>query len=196
MNEKTRLLVDGAAMVALATALSFIRVFKLPWGGSVTLLSMTPIVIYSIKNGVKNGMLVSFVFSLLQFAQGIVDGIFAWGLTPVALIACIFIDYLLAYSVIGLAGMFRKKDLPGWIAGTVIALALRFFMHFLSGVIIWGSYGQLWEGFYTENSILYSLAYNGAYMLPEIVFTTIGVVILLKAPQTKALLLKDLKTDN
>ncbi len=179
-------------MVAMATVLSFIRVFKMPWGGSITLLSMLPIVIYSIKNGLKNGMLCSFVFSLVQFGQGVIDGIFGWGLTPVALVACILLDYILAYSVIGLAGMFRTKGLAGWIGGTVLPLCLRFVMHFISGVVIWGSYGELWNGFSTDNSVLYSLLYNGAYMLPEIIFTVIGAVILLKAPQTKKVLLKDL----
>lgn len=192
MSEKTKLLVEGAAMVAMATVLSFIRVFKMPWGGSVTLLSMLPIVIYSIKNGVKNGLLCSFVFSLVQFGQGVLDGLFGWGLTPVALVACIVLDYVGAYTMIGLAGLFRNKKLAGWIGGTVLALCLRFVMHFLSGCLIWGSYGALWDGFSTENTYLYSLLYNGCYMLPEIVFTVIGAVILLSAPQTKKVLLKDL----
>lgn len=190
-NNKTKVLVEGAAMVALATVLSFIRVFKLPWGGSVTLLSMLPIVIYSIKRGVKLGLIVSFVFSLIQFGQGVIDGIFGWGLTPVMLLACIFLDYIGAFTVIGLAGMFKNKKLPGWIAGISIAIGLRFLFHFLSGVVIWGSYGALWEGFSTENSYLYSFLYNGAYMLPELVFTIIGAVVLLSAPQTKKYILND-----
>ena len=191
MSQKTKLLVEGAAMVALATVLSFIRIIKMPWGGSVTLLSMLPIVIFSIKNGVKNGLIVSFVFSLIQFAQGIMDGLFGWGLTPVSLIACIIIDYLLAFTVLGLAGIFKENGLNGWIAGTVIAIALRLLMHFISGVVIWHSFGELWGGFSTESTVLYSLLYNGAYMVPEIIFTTIGAVVLLKAPQTKKLILGD-----
>ena len=191
MSQKTKLLVEGAAMVALATVLSFIRIIKMPWGGSVTLLSMLPIVIFSIKNGVKNGLLVSFVFSLVQFFQGIMDGLFGWGLTPVALIACIVIDYLLAFTVLGLAGIYREKGLQGWIVGTVLAIALRLVMHFLSGVLIWHSFGELWGGFSTESTVLYSLCYNGAYMIPEIIFTTIGAIVLLKAPQTKKIILGD-----
>lgn len=186
MSQKTKLIVEGAAMVALATVLSFIRIIKMPWGGSVTLLSMLPIVIFSIKNGVKNGLVVSFVFSLVQLFQGILDGLFGWGLTPVSLVACIFIDYILAYTVIGLAGIFAEKEL--WIQGTVIALLLRLLMHFISGVLIWGSYGELWGGFSTESTVLYSLLYNGAYMVPEIVFTVIGAVALLKTPQTRKII--------
>lgn len=191
MSKKTNLLVEGAAMVALATVLSFIRVIKMPWGGSVTLLSMLPIVIFSIKNGVKNGLIVSFVFSLVQFAQGVMDGLFGWGLTPASLIACIVLDYILAFTVLGLAGLFKEKGLSGWICGTVLAIALRLVMHFLSGVIIWKSFGELWGGFFTENTVLYSLLYNGAYMVPEIIFTTIGAIALLKAPQTKKIILGD-----
>lgn len=190
-NEKNKLLAEGAAMVALATVLSFIRVFKLPWGGSITLLSMLPIVLFSIRRGVKMGLVVSFVYALVQFGQGILDGLFGWGLTAGMLIACIVLDYLAAFTVLGLAGLWRKKGLPGWLAGILLAVGLRFICHFLSGVVIWGSFGELWSGFSTDNTWLYSFLYNGCYMLPEMIFTMIGAVALLKAPQTKRLLLND-----
>jgi len=188
-NSKTVLMVEGAAMVALATVLCFIRVYKLPWGGSVTALSMLPIVIFSIRRGIKNGLVASFAFALIQFFQGIMDGLFGWGLSPVMLIACIFIDYLLAFTVLGIAGLFRTKGVAGSIGGIVLAVFLRFVCHFLSGVIIWHSFGELWSGFSTENEILYSLLYNGAYMLPELILTVIGAVILLIVPNTRKILL-------
>ncbi|MCQ2540629.1 MAG: energy-coupled thiamine transporter ThiT [Acetatifactor sp.] len=190
-NEKTKILVEGAAMVALATVLSFIRVFKLPWGGSITLLSMLPIVLFSIRRGVKSGLVVSFVYALVQFGQGVMDGLFGWGLTPGMLVACILLDYLGAFFVLGLAGMFRKKDIVGWIAGIFVAVGLRFVFHFLSGVVIWGSFGELWSGFSTDNTWLYSFLYNGCYMLPEMIFTMIGAIVLLKTPQTKRFLMND-----
>ena len=186
-NFKTRKLVEGAAMVALATVLSYIRVFKLPWGGSITLLSMLPIFVYAIRWGVNSGLLVAFVYSLVQFGQGVIDGLFGWGLTPVMLIACIFIDYIFAFTVLGLAGMFRNFKVPGYIAGVVVATFLRFVCHFISGVVIWHSYGELWDGFSTESSVLYSLLYNGAYMLPELIITLVGAVALFVLPQTKKL---------
>lgn len=190
-DNKTKILVEGAVMVALATVLSFIRVFKLPWGGSITLLSMLPIVLFSIRRGVKSGLTVSFVFALVQFAQGVMDGLFGWGLTPGMLIACILLDYLGAFTVLGIAGSFRRKGLPGWIGGISLAIALRFVLHFLSGVVIWQSFGELWNGFSTDNTFLYSFLYNGCYMLPELIFTLVGAVALLSAPQTKRLLLED-----
>ena len=190
-NTKTKILVEGAAMVALATVLSYIRVFKLPWGGSITLLSMLPIALFSIRRGLKTGFAVSFAFSLLQFFQGVSDGLFGWGLTPGMLIACILLDYIGAYTVLGIAGIFRKKGFLGWIGGTALAVALRFLFHFASGVIIWHSFGELWNGFSTDNTFLYSFLYNGCYMLPELIFTLVGAVALLSAPQTKRLLLDD-----
>lgn len=186
---KTRMLVEGAIMVALATVLSYIRVFKLPWGGSVTLFSMLPIVIYSIRWGIQKGLGVSFLFALIQFIQGIMDGLFGWGLTPGMLIACILIDYILAFTVLGIAGIFRNKKDMGSIAGIALAVVLRFVFHVISGVVIWHSFGELWEGFSTDNSILYSLVYNGAYMLPELIITLIGAIILLRVPSTRKMLL-------
>lgn len=190
-NDKLIRMLEGAMMLALATVLSCIRVFKLPWGGSVTLLSMLPIVLFSIRRGVGSGLIVSVLFSLIQFGQGILDGIFGWGLTPGMLIACILLDYLLAFSVLGIAGLFRKKKLPGQIAGIVLAVSLRFLCHFLSGAVIWHSFGQLWGDFFTENTVLYSLGYNGAYMLPELIFTIAGAVVLFQVPQTRRLLLTE-----
>lgn len=190
-KNKTKILVEGAVMVALATVLSFIRVFKLPWGGSITLLSMLPIVLFSIRRGVGAGLIVSFVYSLTQFTQGIMDGLFGWGLTPGMLIACILLDYIGAFTVLGIAGLFRKKGFPGWIGGISLAVFLRFALHFASGVVIWQSFGSLWESFYTENTYLYSFLYNGCYMLPELIFTLAGAIALLKVPQTKRFLLSE-----
>ncbi len=190
-NSKTKILVEGAIMVALATALSFIRVFRLPWGGSITLLSMLPIVLFSIRRGVKSGLAVSFVYSLIQFAQGVIGGLFGWGLTPAMLIACIFLDYIGAFTVLGIAGLFRRKGLPGWICGISLAVFLRFVLHLLSGVIIWQSFGELWNGFFTESTWLYSFLYNGCYMLPELIFTLAGAIALLEVPQTRRFLITD-----
>ena len=190
-NTKTTVLVEAAIMVALATVLSYIRIIKLPWGGSVTLLSMLPIVVYSIRRGPALGLAASFVFSLVQFGQGVIDGLFGWGLTPVSLVACIFLDYIGAYTVIGIAGIFKNKGMAGWLGGTALAVFCRFLFHFFSGVLIWGSYGELWNGFSTDNTWLYSLLYNGAYMLPEMIFTMIGAFVLFRVPQTKKLLLEN-----
>ncbi len=189
-NTKTKMLVEGAVMIALATVLSYLRIVKFPWGGSITVLSMLPIVIFALRYGAVKGLAVSFVYSLMQLGQGILfDGLLGWGLTPTALISCMFLDYVGAFSVLCLAGLFGNKKMGGIIGGTVFAMFLRFAMHYASGVLIFHSFGELWTGFYTENTWLYSLVYNGAYMLPEIIFTTAGAVLLFKTPQIRKLLL-------
>lgn len=184
-STKLQILAEGAVMAALATVLSFIPIIQMPWGGTVTLLSMLPIVIFSIRRGLKAGFAVSLLYGLIQFAQGAMKGLFGWGLTPAMLIACIFLDYIGAYAVLGIAGIFRKRKFPGWMGGIVLAVGLRFVCHFLSGVVIWQSAGELWTGFSTDNTYLYSFLYNGFYMLPELILTLAGAAALLKLPQTK-----------
>ena len=191
-NTKLKTLVEGAIMIALATVLSLIKIYKLPWGGSITLLSMLPIAVFSLRHGVYKGLGVSFVFALIQLFQGIVfDGLFAWGLTPLMLIGCIMLDYILPFTSLGIAGIFREKGLAGQLIGITIAILSRLLCHFLSGVVIFASMGMLWEGFYTENSWIYSIIYNASYMLPELIFTLIGATALLKVPQTKKIILAE-----
>ena len=74
---------------------------------------------------------------------------------------------------------------------TALAIFIRFLLHFVSGIVIWKSYGELWSGFSTDNSYLYSLLYNGAYMLPELIFTVVGAAILFKIPQIKKLIVSE-----
>lgn len=173
-------------MIALAAVLSLIKVYKLPWGGSITLLSMMPICLFSIKRGFLAGMTVSFVYSVVQLLLDLGE-VLSWGLTAGTLIACFAFDYILAYSMLGTAGAFRKFGTKGWIAGCVTALFLRFAMHYISGVFIWGSVGKIW-GFNTDNKYLYSALYNGSYMVPEMVFTTIAVVLMFKLTPVQKLM--------
>lgn len=185
-NQKTQMLVEGAIMIALAAVLSLIKVYKLPWGGSITLLSMVPICLFSIKRGFLAGMTVAFVYSVVQLLLDLGE-VLSWGLTAGTLIACFAFDYILAYSMLGTAGAFRKAGTKGWIAGCVFALFLRFLMHFISGAWIWESVGEIW-GFSTDNKYIYSALYNGSYMVPEMVFTTIGVVALFKLTPIRKML--------
>ena len=188
-NTKIKLLVEGAVMVALATVLSFLKIVQFPWGGAITVLSMLPIVVFALRYSVVKGLAVSFVYSLIQLGQGILmDGLLGWGLTPVALVSCIFLDYIGAFSVLCLAGLFGNKKFGGIIGGTILAMVLRFALHYLSGVLIFHSFGELWNGFSADSTWLYSLLYNGAYMLPETIFTTVGAVVLFKTPQMRKLL--------
>ena len=180
-NQKIVILTECAIMLALASALCAFTLFQMPLGGSVTPMSMLPIVLVSIKYGVKIGLPVSFLFSLVEFAMAR-GKMFGWGLSSTAVIGTISLDYILAFTVLGLAGLFRNKGMIGWFGGIAMVMALRFLCHFISGLIIFGQWTP--EGW---SSVPYSLAYNSAYMLPELAFTIIGAVILLKAPHVRRL---------
>lgn len=181
-NKKLQTLCVCAMMIALSTALSFIKIWNMPWGGSITLLSMLPVALVSIMYGLKEGLFTSFVYSCIQLVFGItMDGLLGWGLTGGMLVACILLDYIVAFSVIGLAGVFRNKGMKGIMEGTILAVAIRFLCHILSGVYVFASAGKLWEGFETDNTWLYSFVYNACYMLPEIILTAIGAFFVYKA---------------
>ena len=188
-------LCESAILVALAVVLSIVSKYLLepflaplfPFGGSVTLFSMLPICIISIKHGLGWGLCGAFCFSWFQILQG---GVFGWGLTPAMLVASLFLDYILAFTVLGLAGIFRKKGTKGMIAGVAMVCALRFLVHFLSGIILWANleqfiaFGQSW----INRPVLYSIVYNGGYMLPETVLTVVGAVLLFRVPQVRKIL--------
>lgn len=171
----------SAIFVALATVLSLIKVYKLPLGGAVTLLSMLPIVMLSVMLGVKWGLGAAFVYSLAQLALDLGD-VLTWGLTPASLVGTIFLDYIFAFTVLGLAGLFTKKGYIGICFGSVLVMVLRFLCHFVSGIIIfdiWCEWDSVW---------LYSLCYNGSFMLPELILTTVAAVLLFRLPQVKKIM--------
>ena len=171
----------SAIMIALATVLSLIKVYTLPLGGSITLLSMLPIVFLSVSYGMGWGFFSAFVYSLIQMFLDLA-AVASWGLTPAIFVGCIAFDYILAYTALGIAGIFRKKGVWGAALGTGLALFLRFFSHFLSGVILFRSYEMF------NSPFLWSLAYNGSYMLPEMIFTAVGVFFLFKNKSIQRLL--------
>ena len=174
-------------MLALSVILSFIQFGKLPWGGSITPASMLPICLIAIKYGPKWGLGTAFCYSWFQILQG---GVFGWGLTPTMLIASLFLDYILAFSVLGLAGIFSKKGVWGQIGGVTMVCVLRFVIHFLAGIILWANLDQFvaFGETFVNRPVLYSLLYNGSYMLPETVITVVVAFILLKIPQIKRLM--------
>lgn len=173
----------AAMLVALAAGLSLIKIYKLPLGGSVTLLSMLPIILLSCMLGVKWGVGSAFVYSIIQLGFGIVlDGVLGWGLTPASLIGTILLDYILPFTALGLAGIAAKKGTVAVCISTAAVLSARFLCHLLSGAIIFDIWCE-WE-----NVWFYSLCYNGSYMLPELIITVIAVGILFNLPQFKKLI--------
>ncbi|MCL2070689.1 MAG: energy-coupled thiamine transporter ThiT [Oscillospiraceae bacterium] len=180
-NTKVLVLAECAIMLGLSIALSFVKVWKMPMGGSVTLLSMLPLILISVKYGIKIGLPVAFLYAGFQFGVDIGE-VMTWGMTPGAIVGMSVLDYLIPFTGLGLAGVFRYKKLPGWCAGIAVVMVLRFAGHFTSGIIIFGQWApEDW------NVALYSLVYNGAYMLPELIFTMLGAIFLLKTPHVRTL---------
>ena len=203
-SQRIHILCEAAILVALAVVLSItskllLEPFLAPlflFGGSVTLFSMLPICILSIKHGIGWGLGGAFCFSWFQILQG---QVFAWGLTPIMLIGSLLLDYILAFTVLGLAGIFRNRGTKGMIAGIALVCALRFLIHFLAGIILWANlaefvaFGKEW----VNRPVLYSLVYNGGYMLPETVLTVVGAILLFRFPGTRKILkIKEDDTQN
>ncbi len=172
-TQTTRRLVESALMIAVGTVLSVLKVDSLwAFGGGLTIGSMVPLVLISHRWGIKWGTFTAFVYSLLQLILGMDNIQYA---TSVGMaIAIILLDYVIAYTVIGLAAMFGSSR-PGIIGGVVVTLGIRFLCHFLSGWMIWDA---LFPNELGMTSAVYSLWYNGSYMLPEILITAVLACIL------------------
>ena len=181
-NTKTTRLVTGAVILALSTILSLVQLNKLPFGGSLTLLSMLPICLYSYRYGLRWGAGVAFTYSVMQLMLDIGPAL-SWGLSPGLWVGMILLDYLLAFTALALGGIFCKLPF-GLPMGVLLALCTRYACHIASGVFLWKSTGEV-AGIVIENVWLYSLAYNGLYMIPEIIATTIAAVILAALPQMR-----------
>lgn len=177
---RTRILTECAILVALSAVLQMIPLISLPNGGTVTLAAMAPIVLASLRHGPRWGLLTAFVASLVQMLLGGISS------PPTETIGWFFLvvllDYVLAYTVLGLApvfaALFGKKRRAGIVVGSTAVVALRFLCHFLSGVLIWGVYAPQGSPVW-----LYALLYNGSYMLPECVITTVVVYVLVLATE-------------
>lgn len=216
---KTHRLVVSALMIALSTVLSFIILFRFPFGGSITLCSMLPLILLAYRYGPKWGLASCFAYSLIQTMQGVAEGTFTAasmgvengvyaggffvGSPLLATFFIILLDYVLAFTLIGTVGIFRNrfqaKPAMGIVIGTLFAGALRYICHVVSGAIFFGIWG---EWFFTQSTffswgqtlvemfpgkslyLIYSLIYNGFFLLPEITITAvIGFIAVKTAPK-------------
>lgn len=176
-----RQLCEGAMMVALAQILGYIKLWRMPWGGSVV-LSMVPLVIYAVRWGLGPGLVAGFVFGVLQFS---LDGGFAIGWQSIVG------DYLLAYVVLGLAGIFRGKR-AGVFQGAILAGTARFLVHYVVGATVWGAYmPESFLGMTMTSPWIYALIYNLCYMVPNILITMVVLALLWK-PMNRYLLGQDI----
>lgn len=174
-----RALCEAAIMIALATVFSLLRFppFRIDlWaqGGSIDFV-MVPIIILSWRRGARWGIPAGLALGIIEC---LIAGGIGWGLPSVLL------DYVLAYGAVGVAGFF-KGEKYGLILGTAVASLARFVIHFISGVTIYKiAFGETMEifgmQFTSDMSYLYSLVYNGSYMLGNMLVALLLVIVLVK----------------
>lgn len=170
-RERTKKMAECALMIAFATVLSVIPLAQLPYGGSITVASMLPIVLISYRRGLGWGMGAGLVFGVIEQLLGLSN--LSYFTTWQSIVAIILLDYLIAFGVVGLGGLFRRFPLSQRHALTLGALfvsLLRYLCHVVSGATVWAGLSIP-----TEAALGYSLIYNATYMIPE------GVVLALAA---------------
>ena len=203
-----------ALAMVLAMVCALIPFLNLPFGGGFTVASMLPIVIISYMYGMKWGFFSAAIYSVIQIVMDLYLG---KGSTIMALfmpnsedfmgfgaaIAILIIDYLVAYTLLGFGGAFRKVIKNKALAltlGVVLALSLRYIAHIVSGYIFYGAWAEWFfsqENFYAIGgwilehfsgnalALIYSIFYNGLYMIPEIVITAVAALIVGRLPVIK-----------
>lgn len=190
-------------LLAVAVILSFVKIAEFPFGGSITLASMMPIILISCIYNVKWGIGAAVVYGVIQILTGMgtVSAFFLPGESRMAIPAAIgvcFFDYAAAYGVLGFGGIFKNKlkSAAAEVAlGTFTALILKYTMHVISGAIFFSAWAEwFFTGGLSQTAIfkpfcefvadnvsgrwlvlLYSVIYNGAYMIPETIITTAAV---------------------
>ena len=211
MTNKTKRLTESAMLLAVAIVLELVsKMFipEMPFGGQITLVSMLPVVLISYRHGVKWGLVSGVGYALLEMAIGaktvaaaFQPGYFGDGVMLVnALIMCA-LDYLVAFTVLGLGGAFRNRiENPGLglMCGSLVALGARYLAHIASGYILFSGWAEWFftqEGFPAwgaqlvnnlsaeELGLMYSVVYNGMYMVPEIVITAVVALLLGRIPK-------------
>lgn len=210
MQNKTKRITESAMLIAVAIVLELVsKMFipEMPFGGQVTLVSMLPVVLISYRHGVKWGLVSGLGYALIEMAIGAktVAAAFQPGyfgdaaMIGNAFVMCV-LDYVVAFTVLGLGGIFRDRiKNPGTAlcAGSVVALGARYIAHIASGYILFSGWAEWFftqEGFPAWGASLaaslspdmlgfvYSLVYNGMYMVPEMILTAIVAVLIARVP--------------
>ena len=179
-NKKLRALTEGAILIALAEILSLLPFYRFPWGGSID-IAMLPVIVYCVRWGFGPGMVAAAAHAILQT---LLEGGIAIGWQS------IIGDFLLAYMVLGLAGLFRGN----FILATLVACTARFLVHYMVGATIWAEYmPESFFGMTMTTPWIYSALYNGAYMLPDMAMALMAGLLLMKTPAQKLLLGQDIR---
>ena len=176
-QQKMLRLVESGLMLAMATVLSFVKVLDLPYGGSITAFSALPILLVAYRHGLWQGLFTAFAHALIQLLLG--TSVFSYGFSIQAVIAIVMLDYILAFTVLGLGGIFRRKcgsQGTALVLGALLTGALRYTLHTIAGCTVWAGLSIP-----DSAALIYSLAYNATYMIPEVLVTALGAWYLSKA---------------
>ncbi len=169
-RSKTLALTESAVMIALAFILSFLKVVDMPYGGSVTAFSMLPVIIIAYRYSTGWGLAAGLAFSFLQMLMGLSS--LSYATSAAAAVAIILLDYIVAFTVLGLGGVFRgavKDQGKAMALGALLTCVLRYVCHVVSGCTVWAG-----VSIPTSDGLLYSLGYNATYMIPETLMTIVG----------------------
>lgn len=188
LNTNVSTLTECAVMLALSFALSCAKIFEMPMGGSVTVASMLPVMLISIKYGITTGLATSFLYSVTQLLQAVASAnVFPYCETPTTLAICILFDYVVPFTLLGLAGLFHKMKLTkntelNIYLGIIGVVVLRFFCHFITGVVIWKQWAPDGMGKY-----LYSFLYNGGFLSLDFLICIVCAVLMFRKAELRKL---------
>ena len=184
-HQAIRAVVEGGLMVALAEILGYLKLYRFPYGGSVTLM-MLPIIVFALRWGVSSGLLFGIALGILDF---MLDGGIAIGWQS------ILGDYVIACMLIGLAGFGKRvKGMAGVVIGTVLGCLGRFLSLWVTGATLWGEYmPETFLGLPMSNEWVYSFLYQLATVGIASMVTLIVVLLLMVTPAKRLLLREDLK---
>ena len=167
-------LTESAMMITIAALLSMAKLIDMPYGGSVTMASMLPIIIIAYRHGLGWGVLTGFAYGAVQMFLGLKN--FGYIPNVLAYIATLVVaDYLAAFAVLGLGGFFRrlcKHQATALALGSVLVALLRYCCHVIAGWTVWASFDL------SKAGLLYSIGYNATYMLPEMLILVVAAVYL------------------
>ena len=170
----THKLVESALLVAAATVLGIFHLVEMPYGGSVTVASMLPILLVSYRHGTAWGLGCGVVYAVLQQLLGLKN--LSYFTTWQSIVAVIVLDYLLAFALVGLGGVFRRVTRQQNLAlvfGALLVCALRYACHVIAGATVWAGLSIP-----TEAALAYSLGYNATYMIPETIVLALAAYYL------------------
>ncbi len=162
-SKRVRALVESAMMVALATVLSILKIVDMPYGGSVTIASMLPMIILSYRQGTVWGLGSGLVYAAMQQLLGL--GTLSYFSTWQSILAVILLDYIVAFTFVGIGGVFRKiakTQRTVLVCGAAAVSVLRYICHVISGATVWAGLSIP-----SNAALIYSFGYNATYMLPE-----------------------------